>query len=57
MSKEEIGDFVSTAHAAGLKVALAGSLKQEHIPVLIELEALNGRAALEGTELTSFIKY
>ena len=25
--------------------------------VLIELEALNGRAALEGTELTSFIKY
>ena len=25
--------------------------------VLIELEALNGRAALAGTELTSFIKY
>jgi uncharacterized protein (UPF0264 family) len=39
MSKDEIGDFVSSAHAAGLKVALAGSIQQEHIPLLAEVEA------------------
>jgi (5-formylfuran-3-yl)methyl phosphate synthase len=39
MSTQEIADFVSSAHAASLEVALAGSVKQEHIPILVEVRA------------------
>jgi uncharacterized protein (UPF0264 family) len=34
LSREEIAAFVSAAHAAGLKVALAGSVKAEHLALL-----------------------
>lgn len=37
MSIAEISDFVGSAHAAGLKVALAGSIKAEHTDVLFEI--------------------
>jgi hypothetical protein len=34
MSEEEITQFVDAAHQAGLEVALAGSVKREHLPVV-----------------------
>jgi uncharacterized protein (UPF0264 family) len=34
LSHDEIVDFVSSAHQAGLKVALAGSVRIEHLPAL-----------------------
>jgi len=37
MEKQEIADFVSRAHSAGLQVALAGSVKQQHLPDLAEM--------------------
>jgi len=37
MSVEEMGEFIADAHRAGLRVALAGSIKAEHIPVLVDL--------------------
>lgn len=39
MSEAELEEFVSAAHAAGLKVALAGSVRAEHLPVLARLGA------------------
>jgi uncharacterized protein (UPF0264 family) len=38
LSYEEIGAFVQAARAAGLRVALAGSLQQAHLPVLKRLQ-------------------
>lgn len=37
MSMEELKDFVGQAHEAGLRVALAGSLKVEHVDALFEI--------------------
>lgn len=37
MSLSEIRDFILRGHDAGLKVALAGSLKSEHAQILLEL--------------------
>ena len=38
MSYDEIDDFVNAAHEADLMVALAGSIKFDHIPMLFDLE-------------------
>ncbi len=38
MSYDEIEDFVSAAHKLGLMVALAGSIKLDHVPMLFDLE-------------------
>jgi uncharacterized protein (UPF0264 family) len=38
LSYEEIAAFVQAARAAGLRVALAGSLQQAHLPVLKQLQ-------------------
>ena len=35
----DIRSFIESAHGHGLKVALAGSIKQEHVPLLLELQA------------------
>jgi len=35
---EEIAAFVQAARAAGLQVALAGSLQQAHLPLLTQLQ-------------------
>lgn len=37
MTMAEIREFVDAAHDRGLQVALAGSIKREHIPLLVEL--------------------
>jgi (5-formylfuran-3-yl)methyl phosphate synthase len=37
MSPEEIREFIGQGHEAGLKVALAGSLKSVHVDLLLEL--------------------
>jgi uncharacterized protein (UPF0264 family) len=34
MGEEEIAQFVESAHKAGLQVALAGSVKREHLPAI-----------------------
>ena len=39
MSFEEIREFVRAGHQAGLKVALAGSIRTEHMPALREINA------------------
>ena len=36
-SKEILAEFVDEAHSYGLKCALAGSIKKEHIPILKEI--------------------
>jgi len=37
MTTDEIKDFVKKGHEAGLKVALAGSIKAEHVDLLFEI--------------------
>lgn len=37
LSRDEIAGFVRQGHEAGLEVALAGSVKQEHVPMLAEM--------------------
>jgi len=57
---DEVGDHLSCDPEAALGEprALAGDFADVvGTAVLIELEALNGRAALEGVEVTSFVKY
>ena len=39
MGEEEIDDFIAQAHRRGLQVALAGSLRREHLPVLVHIGA------------------
>lgn len=39
MSEEELDQFISSAHARGLKVALAGSVRAEHLGVLARMGA------------------
>jgi hypothetical protein len=39
LSPDEIAAFVDAAHAAGMKVALAGSIQREHLPILGEMGA------------------
>jgi (5-formylfuran-3-yl)methyl phosphate synthase len=38
LSIQEIRDFIAAGHAAGLRVALAGSIKSEHTPILLGLD-------------------
>src|SRR3989442_16033459 len=38
LSLEEIREFVNEGHEAGLRVALAGSLKSEHACLLLDLK-------------------
>lgn len=37
LSKEELSEFVEKSHAEGLKVALAGSVTQEHVDLLKQI--------------------
>lgn len=58
MSMDELHEFVGSAHEAGMKVALAGSLKQEHADKLFELnpDIIGVRGAVcEGKDRSSRI--
>ena len=54
-----VDDLLATGGTIAATLRLLGKLGANVIgtAVLIELEALNGRAALEGYDVTSFIKY
>ena len=54
-----VDDLLATGGTIAATLRLLGKLGADVIgtAVLIELEALNGRAALEGYDVTSFIKY
>jgi adenine phosphoribosyltransferase len=54
-----VDDLLATGGTIAATLRLLRKLGAEIVgtAVLIELEALNGRAALDGVEITSFIKY
>jgi uncharacterized protein (UPF0264 family) len=39
LTAKQLGGFVEKAHVCGLEVALAGSLKKEHLPIVYSLGA------------------
>lgn len=69
MSVSELNDFVAAGHQAGLLVALAGSVKVEHIGTIVEMKtdfvgvrgAVCGGAdrhtAISGDKVTEFVAY
>jgi adenine phosphoribosyltransferase len=54
-----VDDLLATGGTMAATVRLLGKLEAEIVgcAVLIELEALKGRAALDGVPVTSFVKY
>lgn len=60
LSVAEIEGFITGAHAAGLEVALAGSIQYEHIPLLIDLQAdvvgIRGAVCLEANRRSHIVR-